>query len=185
MAGKWAYLKEKYPKIPVDAEYQQKIDAVLDDASEDNPTFKRYGLPLRELPDNDFKEEYLKRRDELDDINARLKVLNLEIEAMTRLLVARFEDEGTSSVTYDDGVSLGVSPEPYPFVEDPAALLAWIKRKGMEDMLTLNYQTMASLVKERLEGKVNEPLPDGINVYMKDKLSCRGRKTKKPELQRA
>ena len=179
MAGKWTYLKEKYPKIPVDAEYQQKVDAILDDKSEENPTFKRYGLSLRELPDNDFKEEYLKRRDEVDDINARLRVLNLEIEAMTRLTVSRFEEEGTSSVTYDDGVSLGHTVEPYPFVEDPVALLAWIKRKGMEAMLTLNYQTMASLVKERLEGKINEPLPDGINVYMKDKLSCRGRsKTK-------
>lgn len=179
MAGKWSYLRDKYPKIPVEAEYQQKIDAVLDDKSDENPTFQRYGLSLRELPDEDFKNEYLKRRDELDDLAARQKVLNLEVEAMTRLMVSRFEDEGTTSVTYDDGVSLGHSVEPYPFVEDPVALLAWIKRKGMEAMLTLNYQTMASLVKERLEGKVNEPLPDGINVYMKDKLSCRGRKNAK------
>lgn len=170
MAGKWSYLRDKYPKMPVGADYQQKLDVVLDTVVEG------HSLKLRDLPDEDFKNEYLKRRDELDDLMARQKVLNLEIEAMTRLMVARFEDDGTSSVTYDDGVSLGHTVEPYPFVEDPVALLAWIKRKGMEAMLTLNYQTMASLVKERLEGKVNEPLPDGINVYMRDKLSCRGRK---------
>jgi hypothetical protein len=184
MAGKWSYLRDKYPKMPVDANYQQKIDAVLDDDSEENQVVKAYGLPLRKLSDEDFKNEYLKRRDELDDLAARQKVLNLEIEAMTRLTVERFENDGTSSVTYDDGVSLGHSVEPYPFVDDQAALLAWVKRNGMEAMLTLNYQTMASLVKERLEGKVNEPLPDGVNVYMKDKLSCRGRKNK-PEANRA
>jgi hypothetical protein len=171
--GKWDYLRSKYPKVPVDADYQQKVDAILDTEAEG------YGLKLRELPDADLKNVYVEKRAELDGLNAMVKTLTLEIEAITRLMVEHMEEEGQSNITFDDGISIGHSVEPYPFVEDQAKLLEWVKKNNMEAMLTLNYQTMSSLVKERLEGKVNEPLPEGVNVFMKDKLSCRGRKNSK------
>jgi hypothetical protein len=171
--GKWDYLRSKYPKVPVDADYQQKVDAILDTVAEG------YNLKLRDLPDADLKNVYVEKRAELDGLNAQVKTLTLEIEAITRLMVEHMEEEGQSNITFEDGISIGHSVEPYPFVEDQSKLLQWVKDNKMEAMLTLNYQTMSSLVKERLEGKVNEPLPDGVNVFMKDKLSCRGRKNSK------
>lgn len=173
--GKWDFLRGTYSKMPLESSYVERLDAVLN-----APAYAEGGLKVRELSDRELKDFYLHHRDELDKLNEQAKRYGLVVEACTRLFVERFEEQGESNVKFDDGVSLGHSVEPYPFVKDQSALLAWVKAHGLEAMLTLNYQTMASLVKERLEGKVNEPLPDGVDVYMKDKLSCRGRKNERP-----
>lgn len=172
MASKWDFLRGKFPKVPLEATYQMKIDAVLDSAvdAENLP-----GIRVRDLSDQELKDRYIKVRDQLDKITAEQKALDLEKEAYTKLFAERFEEAGEASKTFADGVSIGITPDPYPYVKDQELLTAWIKAKGLESILTLNYQTMASMVKERLEGKVNEGLPDGVDVFMKDKLTCRGR----------
>lgn len=173
--AKWDFLRDKFSKVPVEANYLQKVDAILDAEVQSGPDeFDR--VKVRDLPDFEIKNRYVKVRDEIDELEAKIKALKTEQEAYTRLFVDRMEDEGEASKTFSDGISIGVTVEPYPFVTGPAALVEWVKDRGMESMLTLNYQTMASLVKERLEGKVNEPLPPGVDVYMKDKLTVRGRR---------
>ena len=192
MASKWDWLRGKFPKVPLEATYQMKIDAVLDSTTcpgieitsgefsgctggKDCPVCAGKVRRVFELTDQELKDRYVKVRDRLDKITAESKALDLEKEAYTKLFADRFEEAGEANKTFADGVSIGITPDPYPFVKDQAALRAWVKAHDMEEMLTLNYQTLASLVKERLEGKVNEPLPDGVDVFMKDKLTCRGR----------
>jgi len=133
-------------------------------------------IKIRELTDEQLKDVYLAARDKQDALAEESKAVGLEVEAYTRLLAERMEDRGEAAKTFLDGVTLSVTIEPYPIVKDSEALLKWVKAQDMEAMLTLNYNTMASLIKERLEGKVNEPLPDGIDVFLKTKFSCRGRK---------
>lgn len=177
--GKWDYLKGKYPKLPVDGDYRAKLDTILDapaPAEVVSPGEEDLELTIRQLSDFQINKIYVGVRDQIDAHNVQLKQLNLEEEALTRLMVERFEEAGVHKVDFDNGTQIGISVEPYPYVSDQKAFMGWIKEKGLESMLTLNYQTMASLVKERLEGKVKEPLPAGVEVFMKDKLSCRGRK---------
>ena len=176
--GKWSFLKGKYPKVPLDGEYIKKVDAILDTLAPADilgPEEADMPITIRNLSDFQLTKLYCKARDRSDELNAELKVLGLEIEAYTRCFVERFEEAGEISKDFADGVSIGIGVEPYPYVKDQQALMGWIKERGMEAVLTLNYQTMASLVKERLEGKVNEPLPAGVDVFMKDRLTCRGR----------
>lgn len=178
--GKWDFLREKYKRMPLEATQQERIDAVLQGIAP-----KRFRDPLRieclgdekvqDLENKELKDFYVWLRKRADNLEAKLKALKLEIEAVTREFVNRMDEDGATSISFSDGVSIGCSVEPYPFVTDDAALKKWLKDNDMESMLTLNYGTMASLVKERLEGKVNEPLPDGVDVFMKDKLACRGR----------
>jgi hypothetical protein len=141
----------------------------------DCPVCEGKAKKVFELTDQELKDRYIKVRDRLDKITAESKALDLEKEAYTKLFAERFEEAGEANKTFADGVSIGITPDPYPFVKDQEALTTWVKAKGLESMLTLNWQTLASLVKERLEGKVNEGLPDGVDVFMKDKLVCRGR----------
>lgn len=177
--AKWDFIKDKYPKIAVDASWLEKVDAVLDSlASADvlGPEEEDLRLTVRLLSDFQLAKLYEKARAEKDELDARAKALNLELEAYTKLFADRFADAGEVSKEFDGGMSIGITPDVYVSVEDQAAMLQWVRDKGMEDILTVNYQTLAALVKERLEGKVKEALPEGVRVYIKDKLSCRGRK---------
>lgn len=177
--GKWDSFRGKYPKVPLDADYYAKLAAVLDAPAPKEalgPAEADLALSVRCLSDFQVNKMYVAARDRKDKLVDELKSTELEIEALTRMFVERFEDAGESSKTFEDGVSISVTVEPYPFVADQGKLLSWVRQEGLEALLTLNYSTMASLVKERLEGKVNKPLPDGVDVYMKDKLTCRGRK---------
>lgn len=176
--GKWDILRGKYPKLPLEGGYLDKVNAILDSPAPKDvlgPAEEDLELSIRMLSDFQLNKLYVKCRNRADELNVELTQLNLEEEAYTRAFIDRFEEAGTTKVDFENGTQIGVSVEPYPFVKDQAAMLAWIKKNGMEAMLTLNWQTMASMVKDRLSGKVKEPLPDGVEVFMKDKLSCRGR----------
>lgn len=176
--SKWAFLKGKYDKLPLDADYQAKVDAVLNSPA---PKWalgiadSDLELSIRLLSDEQVKQLYLRTRKRSDNLAKKMAVLNLEEEAFCRLFCERFEDAGEMSKTFTDGVTIRVSSEPYPTCKDKGALDKWLEKKGLLGLKTLNFQTMQSMVKERLEGKVNEALPDGIEVYLKDKLSCGGR----------
>lgn len=174
--GKWAYLKGKYPKMPVDAGWLQQVDAILDSpapAEVLSPGDEGLELTVRCLSDFQLNKLYLKARDRADDLGEELSALETETEAYTRVFVERLSEAGEASKTFDDGVSIGVTVEPYVSVESQADMLKWVKDTGQEAILTVNYQTLASIVKAAIEKA--EPLPLGVKVFLKDKLSCRGR----------
>lgn len=173
--GKWSQFKDAYPRVPLDAERQVKINAVLES---EHTTGNINGVEdvktkLKDMPNHLLSAIYGRLRDKKDHHNAELSVLELEIEAITQVFVERFEDEGISSQRFDDGVLISIADAPYPVVKDKLALREWIDKSGLSDILTVNYQTLASLVKERLSGAVNESLPDGVDVFMKTTLSRR------------
>lgn len=178
--GKWSQFKDAYPRVPLDAERQVKINAVLDSAHHISCKSKEGSflnedadVKLKDMPNHLLSAIYGRLRDKKDHHNAELSVLELEIEAITQVFVERFEDEGISSQRFDDGVLISIADAPYPVVKDKLALREWIDKSGLSDILTVNYQTLASLVKERLSGAVNESLPDGVDVFMKTTLSRR------------
>lgn len=176
--GKWSQFKDAYPRTPLDAERQDKINAVLNSEHE-MKVGEHLGVDLttptkiKDMPDAMLAAIYGKLREKKDFHNSEISVLELEIEAITQLFVQRFEDEGIQSQRFEDGVLISISDAPYPVVKDKLALREWINKNDLTDLLSVNYQTLASLVKERLSGAVNESLPDGVDVYMKTTLSRR------------
>jgi hypothetical protein len=176
MAGKYEQFRKQYPKAPLEATAFDKINAVLD-----APAFSSIEDPLnqfrlRDLDSTQLCERYVQVRTKIDELEAELSVLEVQKAAMTYLFTNRFEDDDVTSMKFANGVTLGESVEPLPNVKDREALITWIKNTGQEDLLTLNYQTLASITKQALlEGK---PVPPGVEVYMKQKLTARGLKTK-------
>lgn len=170
--GKYAAFKKLYPKTPIEASRFDKMNVVLDaPAYPDDNTNK---LRVRDLNNTQLKDLYVQARKEADELAEKVSVIDTQLAALTYLFVQRMEEDDVTSLPFTDGVTLGSSIEPYPNVTDRSALTNWIKSTGQEDLLTLNYQTLASIVKAMLlEGK---PLPPGVDVYMKDKLSARGLK---------
>lgn len=170
--GKYAAFKKVYPKVPFEATAFEKMREVLDSPAEGG-TFLR----VRDMTNTQLKDEYVKARRAKDALDVQVSLLETQIAAYTYLFVQRMEEDDVTALPFTDGVQLGSSVEPYPNVKDRAALYGWIKETGQEDLLTLNYQTLASITKQRLlEG---EPIPPGIEVFMKDKLTARGLNTNK------
>lgn len=176
MAGKYEAFRKLYPKAPIEATAFQKICTVLD-----APAYSKLEDPLcqfrlRDLDSTQLCERYAGVRKQIEDLEGQLSVLETLEAAITYLFVNRFEEDDVTSMKFSNGVTLGESVEPLPNVKDRAALTSWIKSTGQEDLLTLNYQTLRSVVKQMLiEGK---PLPPGVEVFMKQKLTARGLKTK-------
>lgn len=173
--GKYAAFKKVYPKVPLDATAFDKMREVLD--ALENPDEPKDSMRVRDLPNTELKDLYVKARKAKDALDVQVSLLETQIAAYTYLFVQRMEEDDVTALPFTDGVQLGSSVEPYPNVKDRAALYGWIKETGQEDLLTLNYQTLASITKQRLlEG---EPIPPGVEVFMKDKLTARGLNTNK------
>lgn len=174
--GKWSHLKGKYPKMPIEADYQQKIDIILDSAAPAcvlNPAEVKKEFRIRELSDFQIAQLYQAARNNKEALEAQVSLLNLEIEAYTRLLVTRFEDAGETSKRFDNGIQLIISDEPYPIVTSKDNLFAWLENNGMErlDLMQFSASKMSSLVKGSLaEGK---ELPGGVDIFMKTSLTRR------------
>ena len=177
MASKWATFRKLYPKAPIEATAFDAMNAVLD-----APAFQGEDTTrVRDLNNTQLKGLYVQVRQQIDELDAKLSVLNVQKNALTYLFTERFEEDYVTSMKFDDGVMLSEAPEPYPNVKDRATLVAWIKSTGQEDLLTLNFQTLASMCKQLLlDGK---PIPPGVDIYMKSKLSARGIKTTQGESQ--
>lgn len=173
--GKYETFRKLYPKAPIEAKAFEKIQVVLD-----APAFSSLEDPLnqfrlRDLDSTQLCERYVGVRKQIDDIEETLSVLEVQKAALTYLFTNRFEEDDVTSMKFANGVTLGESIEPLPNVKDRTALIEWIKSTGQEELLTLNYQTLASITKQALlEGK---PIPPGVEVFMKQKLTARGLKS--------
>lgn len=171
MAGKYEQFRKLYPKAPIEASQFDKINAVLD-----APLGSDGALRMRDADNTQLCEEYARVRKEMDELEAKLSVLEVQKAALTYLFTNRFEEDDVTSMKFANGITLGESIEPLPNVKDRQALTQWIKETGQEDLLTLNYQTLRSITKQALlEGK---PVPPGVEVFMQQKLTARGLKTK-------
>lgn len=170
--GKWTALKGQYPKAPIDGEYQDKINAVLDataPAEVTSPTEKIKAFRTRDLSDEQLVALYCSKDTFKSALQEQLKVLNLELAAYTQLLTARFDDAGEQTKVYTNGVRVTITPQPEPYVTDGDALRTWVVDQEMEELLKLGAGDMKKLAKEALEG--GKPLPPGVDVFMRDQLT--------------
>lgn len=158
MASKWAKLRSKLPAFEQPKEWQARVDEIK----------KVYvGLDTAELA-----REFSAHRKIKQEHEAVIKDENAELEALSQLLVADLESSETQKMTLTTGETCYISSEPYSTVADKAKLLAYIKKAKMQDLLSLHFQTMNALNKERLaSGK--EPLP-GTTVFLKTSARVRG-----------
>lgn len=164
--GKYSHLQGQLTKFTTEPEYQDKVNAekeriktLLTDAGE-NPDAFNFGHFLIMA-----KQEKKK----LEDLE---KAQNLTIEAMIQELVDLLEAEGYTNLKLNNGVSLSIKDDVYSKVTDKQAFHQWIKNNQLEDLFSVNYQTMNSMVKTSLiDGK---EVPPGIETYFKQSITVRG-----------
>jgi hypothetical protein len=164
--GKYSGFKSQLTKVEVEPDYQSKVNLMKDEvkgellASGKQVTVKSLGIV------------YAKARAEKARLNALIKAQQIIVEATQQELIEMMESQDYTSVKLEGGVSISIKDDVYSSVKDKPAFMSWISENDMEDLLSVNYQTMNSLVKSRLID--GQPVPAGIEPYFKQSIMIRG-----------
>lgn len=165
MSGKYTSVIDKLPRLTATKSefdggiFQEKVDKKKAEISISS------SVALAELICN--------LRDQKDNLDEQMSVVNLELEAVSQLLVDAYEAEGVETVKLDRGPSVSVQMEPQIRVLDKEQFRLWCLDNGMEREMVLPYQTSNGLVKARLLN--GEPNPEGADVAARPKIVVRGR----------
>jgi len=174
MAGKYASLRGKLPAFEESQPFQERVNAA-----------KQFVLAQGELRDTDgivvenlnaanvsrLAALFAQRKAQKDAHEEQIAELNVELEALSQLLVEALEDQQIQKVELASGATCYLQDTPYPVVKDREALLAWIKKQKMASLLTIHYQTLKGIVNERLVG--GKTVPPGVEVYLKTQARLR------------
>lgn len=153
MSAKWAWLRGKYPTLPVDPEYADVLSHYRDLYRDKTP--EQLAALLNEL-------------DEIKTIQERfVSSTNAQIVAAERLLVDLMVNKGIERIKVG-GYSFAPKPEPVAKVENQSEWLEHVKEE-MPDILSVNHQTMSAIVRRALEAGAD--LPPGISVEVRDTIS--------------
>lgn len=173
MPGKYSHLKGSMTKFSQEPDYQTKVRAKRDEIK-------------KNLQDEDYPVNvktmgvvYKNARNEKDRLEDLIKAQNLIIEAMNQELVELLEASDFTQVKLGSGVSLNIKDDVYVTVKNRQEFLAWIDEEELTDLLTVNYKTMESLVKNRIID--GQEVPPGIDTYFKQSIQMRGGKNDSEE----
>jgi hypothetical protein len=160
--GKYTQLKNQLQRFVPEGDWQAKVDVVKQRlrAASSNPAF--------------WGEDFKASRAHKDKLEAEVKELNTELEACSQLLLEWMESHELTRMDLASGGSLWIKDDPYVKVNDPPALLKWIRAKKMGGLLTIHWQTLNSIVKEDLVA--GKKLPPGVDAWMKTTVRLRGGK---------
>lgn len=148
--GKYTEVAKTLPRAVPDAGWQARVNAKKAELVDRRPG----ALALR----------YKGRKLLKEALEEALTEVNAGIVACEQLAWEALEDQNLESVKIEGGGFFGKTDDVSVKATDPARLLAWVREKGMEGLLTLNAKTLESLVKERLVEKVPDPVPPGVEV---------------------
>lgn len=178
--SKWAKIKDQYPRIALDSDYSEKIEAVLNSPMAECELLTIFGVedkrPLRALPFELIVKIYNYYRDLKENLENELSTIQLMIEAAEFKVIEHYEANDLLTQKFDDGSSITVAPDPVVSVENAQEFYAWIKadpnRIGAFKLAEyVNPQTAKAGVKALLE--TNQAPPPGVKVFYDNKLTRR------------
>ncbi len=163
--SKWIQFRNKLERLLPGAsgneEYQKKIQQTID--------YYTKGKALKTL--NQLGKIYVELRAKKRDLEADVSYLTLRMEALSRVLLTRLEDDGITSFKTPADVTLYIRDEPYASIEDRGKVLRWIKENNHTELLGIQWQTFNALMKEYLtDGK---KIPPGVKLFLKSNISAR------------
>lgn len=159
--GRWSNYKGKLEAFLPEADFQKKVEEV-------KSSF--VGLSATEL-----SRVLVMTRNEKRDMEDHIKSYNIELEALSQLLVANLEASEIQKIGLDSGETVFLHSEPFSSIEDRDAVMGFIKKNKLGNLLTLHFKTLNAMVKERLsDGK---PAIPGVRVFLKTSARITGGRT--------
>lgn len=163
MASKWKNLVGKLDPFALEPTYQARIDEEKKSHAALSPSelARKFKITV------DEKEQY-----EQD-----IKDCNLQIEAISQLIVSALEASDLQSIELESGMKCGLRIEPYVSILDTNEARAlydkFIHSKNMKCLLTLNAQTRNGYVKQLLEA--GRPAPAWAKVFIRTSAKLLGK----------
>jgi hypothetical protein len=147
--GKYTNVAARLTPKPQDQKFQSKVDAVKRDIAATSTADLAKGL--------------IACRAEKDAAKQTLSDANVRVLAYEQRLADAFEEAGVSTIKLESGESVSTQIRTFARVKDPALFRAWCIAHGLENALTLPWQSTNALAAERLvEGL---PDPDGVETH--------------------
>jgi len=158
---KYESLIGKYPEIPPGegaGDFKDQVRAHVEE-------YKR-------CTDEELMDMLSAREDSKEEQEENIKALNVEIEAINRVLVDRFTEQKKFSVTLADGRTFSKKITAYPQVKDRPALEAYIvSHPDLDFLYKVDTKTLGGYVGElMLEGR-DADVPDGVEFFLKSTIS--------------
>jgi hypothetical protein len=162
--GKYSSLRGRLPAFAEEESYQQKV--------EQEKIRLLGGAPNGESANVNRLASFLGiEKAAKDKLEEEISEHNLRIEALSQLLVSAMEDQSVQKIELSSGALVYLQDTPYPVVKDREALMVWIKKQRMVNLLTVHYQTLKGLVNEMLVS--GKPCPPGVEVFLKTQARLR------------
>jgi hypothetical protein len=153
MAGKYAHIIDKLPRaLGTEPAYQEKVNAVKAKLREESPRLS--GWTAAEL-----SMKYKQVRSQKEAAEAIVSDIQLELEAVCQMMENQYEAEGVTTIGGEGG-SVALQKEPQARVVDKAKFRLWCIANGLEESLSLPWQTTNAITKEYL--LAGQPEPDGV-----------------------
>jgi hypothetical protein len=153
-----ATLKAQLPRFEQPPDYQTKIEEMKNH--------------YQALDASGLAREFGFMRKMKRDLEEQVRDYNVHLEALSQLLVETLEASQQQSFKLLTGESVHIHTETYPSVQDKTLLMAWIHNSGLEELLSVNFRVMQSLVRERLQQ--GKELPPGVVAYLKTSARLTG-----------
>lgn len=145
--------------LSVTPEYQERVVALRQQIAAD-PEFRAQATWLA--------GQYTALRAEQRVIQEQLSDCNLRLEAVSQMMTAQFEVEGSLAVTLESGANIRVQPEPHAIVTDKEVFREWCVEAGLQRLMALPWGAANKLTKDRLLDGLKEP--DGVTAYFRNKI---------------
>jgi hypothetical protein len=159
--GKWRKLRGKLPAyVNPEPGWTDKVEEAK----------KQYvGLDTTELA-----RQFKMQKEAKAAAEAAKSAANIQIEAISRLLLGEMESNSVELVKLASGGTVYINDEPYASVQDRTKVMRWIKENKAVFLLSIQFQSLNSLCKQRIiDGQKTIP---GVKIFIKTNANVRGLK---------
>jgi len=162
--GKWTEVAKRYGPAPQEpGVWREMVNKLKDQAKGLMDVVS--GNPVA------LKNAYRKARAEREKLEEQESKLNARIAALEELLAENAKaTERDTPYCFDDGARIEVSDQLSVKCADNDAVLAWIKKNGLERLLTVNPARLASMTKDAVENGTEVPEGVAISSYQQVKF---------------
>lgn len=154
--GKWTEVAKRYrPVTPEPGIWRELVNKLKDAA--------KAAMNVEAADPVALKNAYRKARAEKEAAEERLSAVNARVTAYEELLAENAKaTERDIPYHFSDGARIEVSDQLSVKCEDNDRVLAWIRKNGLERLLSVNPARLASMTKEAIENGTE--IPDGVAI---------------------
>ena len=169
--GKWTEIAKRYaPEQQAPSMWRETVNKLKDTAKAMMDVASTNPVAL--------KNAYRKARAEKDALDEKSSKVNAKIAALEELIAENAKaTERDGPYHFDDGARIEVSDQLSVKCEDNDKVLGWVRKQGLERLLSLNATRLASMTKDAIENGTE--VPDGVAISSYQQVKYVSPKAKK------